>query len=390
MPSPAAERYLRLGLQLGRHVDGLVDGYFGPPELAEAVHAAPPPDPAALVGAADDLLADLADGWLRDQVVGVRTFATVLAGEQMSYADEVEGCYGVRPAYTDEAVFAAAHERLDDLLPGHGRVAVRYRRWQEAQRVPAAQVQQLVAAVVERARSWTRELVELPAEEGIELVAVHDVPWLAFTDYLGGLRSEVSVNVELPRTALELLHLTVHETYPGHHVERTMKEHVLVRGRGLLEETVVLVPTPQSLLTEGIAELAVAMVLDSDGGDALAAVLHDAGIPLDLGPARAVERAMEPCRWAEVNAALMRHEHGAGEAEVVSYLQRWGLAEPELAAHLVRFLDEPSSRSYVVTYPAGRELCAAYVGDDPARFVRLLTEQVRVRDLVAAARDTSG
>jgi hypothetical protein len=28
------ERYVRLGLQLGRHVDGLVDAYFGPPELA--------------------------------------------------------------------------------------------------------------------------------------------------------------------------------------------------------------------------------------------------------------------------------------------------------------------------------------------------------------------
>jgi hypothetical protein len=27
-----AERYLRLGLQLGRHVDGLVDAYVGPAE----------------------------------------------------------------------------------------------------------------------------------------------------------------------------------------------------------------------------------------------------------------------------------------------------------------------------------------------------------------------
>jgi len=26
------ERYLLLGLRLGRHVDGLVDAYYGPPE----------------------------------------------------------------------------------------------------------------------------------------------------------------------------------------------------------------------------------------------------------------------------------------------------------------------------------------------------------------------
>jgi hypothetical protein len=77
----AAERYLRLGLQLDRHVDGIVDAYFGPPELAAEVKAAPPVAPHKLVSDAEDLLDELEDGWLRDQVVGVRTFAGVLAGE---------------------------------------------------------------------------------------------------------------------------------------------------------------------------------------------------------------------------------------------------------------------------------------------------------------------
>jgi hypothetical protein len=57
---------------------------------------------------------------------------------------------------------------------------------------------------------------------------------------------------------------------------------------------------------------------------------------------------------------------------------------PKLAAHLIRFLTEPTSRTYIVTYPAGRELCRAYVAGEPKRFRRLLTEQVRVRDLLAA------
>ena len=34
--------YLELGLRLGRHVDGLVDAYYGPPELADAVGAESP------------------------------------------------------------------------------------------------------------------------------------------------------------------------------------------------------------------------------------------------------------------------------------------------------------------------------------------------------------
>jgi hypothetical protein len=85
------ERYLRLGLQLGRHVEGIVDAYYGPPELAAAVNAEPPVAPETLVDEAETLFDELEDGWLRDQVVGLRTYAGVLASESGSYADEVEG-----------------------------------------------------------------------------------------------------------------------------------------------------------------------------------------------------------------------------------------------------------------------------------------------------------
>jgi hypothetical protein len=154
----AAERYLRLGLQLGRHVEGIVDAYFGPPELAAAVDAEPPVDPRALVSAAEALLDELEDCWLRDQVVGLRTYAGVLAGESGSYADEVEGCYGVRPTYTDEAVFTAAHERLEELLPGDGPLAERHEHWRNSILVPAEQVEPTMAAVIEEAPARGRAL----------------------------------------------------------------------------------------------------------------------------------------------------------------------------------------------------------------------------------------
>jgi hypothetical protein len=226
--------------------------------------------------------------------------------------------------------------------------------------------------------------VALPDGEGVDVEIVHDKPYLAFCSYLGDLRSRISVNVTLPMSAIELLILTLHETYPGHHAERCSKEHLLVRDRGLLEETLVLVPTPQSLITEGIGELAPEVLLQGDGGAALAAVVHDTGIDLDLAHALAVRRALQPCRWAEVSAALLLHDRGVREAEVRAYLERWGLMSPELAAHMIRFFTEPTSRTYVLTYPAGHELCRWYVAGEPERFRRLLTEQVRVRDLLQA------
>ena len=62
-----------------------------------------------------------------------------------------------------------------------------------------------------------------------------------------------------------------------------------------------------------------------------------------------------------------------------------GADTDQLAAHLIRFFGEPTSRTYIVTYPAGHELCRSYVAGEPERFRRLLTEQVRVRVLLEAA-----
>jgi hypothetical protein len=381
----AAERYLRLGLQVDRHVEGIVDAYFGPPELAEEVEAAPPAEPSVLVADAESLLDELEDGWLRDQVFGLHAYAGVLAGVRRAYADEVEACYGFRPTHTDEAVFAEAHERLDELLPGDGTLAGRLERWEASIRVPPEEVEVMAAAVIEEARRQTRDLFGLPDGEDVELDIVRDEPWLAFCAYLGGLRSRIAINVDLPFSAIEVLVTTMHETYPGHHAERCSKEHSLVRARGLLEETIVLVPTPQSLVSEGIAKLAPSLLLEGAGGAALAQIVRDAGIELELADVLAVQRAREPLEWAAVNAALLLYEEAADEADVRAYLERWELLTPELSAHAIRFLREPTSRTYVVNYPAGKELCDAYVAGDPARFHRLLTEQVRVGDLLAAA-----
>ena len=119
--------------------------------------------------------------------------------------------------------------------------------------MPADRLEPTLAAVIEAARTWTRDAVGLPEGEGVSLEIVHDVPWMAFCEYLGGLQSHISVNGDLPIAAVELLRLAIHETYPGHHAESCSKDQLLVRGRGWLEETILLVPTPQSLVSEGIA-----------------------------------------------------------------------------------------------------------------------------------------
>jgi len=378
------ERYLLLGLRLGRHVDGLVDAYYGPPELKARVDGEELIEPSRLVVDGDVLLAEVGDGWLGDQARGLRTYAGLLAGERLSYSDEVEGCYGVRPVPGDESAYRAAHERLDALLPDGDSLLDRYNRWRQSEAVPAERIVPLVGEVVALLRDRAAAIVELPDGEGVELEAVHDEPWWAFNYYEGDLRSRVVVNVDTLTTTDDLTELAAHEVYPGHHTERAVKEQLLVREQGLLGEAIQLVPTPQSLVAEGIAETGPGLVLDDGTRAALSDLFEREGLPWDPRLGWEIREARTPLRGIGVDAALLLHEGGASEDEAKAHVTRWALSTPEQAAQSVRFVTDPTWRAYTITYSAGRRLCGAYVAGDPARFRRLLTEEVRVGELLAA------
>jgi hypothetical protein len=383
---PLVEAYILLGLRLGRHVDGLVDAYYGPSELKERVDSESLADAAALVEQGDALLEGLEDGWLRDQGRGLRTYAGVLAGEKLSYSDEVEGCYGVRPERTSPDVYEAVHGRLEELLPGAGPLADRYRVWREQSLVSADLVPALLDVAAEL-RGIVSRLVELPDGEWLDADVVHDEPWGAFNYYRGNLRSRVVVNVDDPWTFHEPYHLVCHEIYPGHHTERAVKEKLLVDERGHLEETILLVTTPGALVAEGIAEAGPLLIWDRDPGlaDHVGAIARRHGVEYDVANAQAVAEARLVLRGTGVDAALMIHEDGATEDEATAYRQRWSLLTAEQAANSIRFLVDPTWRAYAITYVAGRELCAAWMRGDPARLRRLLTEHVRVGELASGS-----
>ena len=261
----AAERYLELGLRLGRHVEGLVDAYYGPPELKDQVDAEDVVAPARLVADAEALLAELPDGWLNDQVRACATYARVLDGEEIGYADEVEACYGVRPVKTPASVYEAAHAALDELLPGDGPLLERRTAWRMRHSIDGDLAVAALADLLPVLREVTEALVTLPAGEKVTLEPVRDEPWWAFNYYLGDLASRVVLNVDVPTTGFDLIHLAAHEVYPGHHTEHAVKEQLLVRDRGSVEEAIQLVPTPQALLSEGIAEVGADVILDGDG-----------------------------------------------------------------------------------------------------------------------------
>jgi hypothetical protein len=290
----------------------------------------------------------------------------------------------VRPERTPVSVYEAAHAELDELLPGEGPLLARRTAWRTRHAVGGELAVAALADLLPLLRERTAAVVALPAGETVELEPAHDEPWWAFNYYLGDLASRVVLNVDLPTTGYDLIHLAAHEVYPGHHTEHAVKEQLLVKDHGVLEEAIQLVPTPEALLSEGIAEVGAEVVLAGDGWAAAYDVLARHGIEFDRELTERISKALDPFGSTSLDAALMIHEDGASVDEAQRYIERWHLATPEQAEHMVRFVTDPTWRAYTITYSAGETLCRAFVGADPSRFRRLLTEHVRVGELLQA------
>lgn len=376
-----SERYVELCLRLVRHDDELMDFYFGPKEIAERVEREPLRDAASLALDARELADETDSAYLRAQLRGLETVARKLAGEEIAYAEEVEACYAIPLRRIPEEEFEEAHRALDELLPPGGTLAERHQRYVEGDPIPPDRLGDAFRAVGDALQELTRELVGLPGGETWELELVGDKHWYAFNDYRGGLHSRVEVNTDLPISAAAVVALTAHELYPGHHTERTWKDQLLV-GSGHLEETVLPYGTPQSVITEGIAELAMDIVI-GEHGELVADVFRELGLAYDAELAWRFRQADEPLQRAVANAAILLHVDGAPPDEVLAYLQRWELATPKRAAQHLRFVLDRWGRTYIRTYSDGQDLCRTWVDGDLGRFKRLLTEQLTPADLMA-------
>ncbi len=406
-PSPSAPEldavsraYVELAFGIERHIEGTVDAYFGPPELRDAALAAPIPPPDALLAQASDLLdtvttADLAPSradYLTAQVQALLTTCRKLTGEEIPYREEVRLCFDIEPGKVADAVYEEAIAALSDALPGEGDVATRMIAWREQFEIPADTARAQIDVIAEEVRRRTRAIVTLPDAEAIEISMVRDKPWSGYNWYLGACRSLIEINTDLPIRVNGLLDLICHEGYPGHHTEHAIKEQRLYRELGYGEHAIQLINTPECVISEGIATLAESIIFTPEEAARWRASALYAPLGLTIDPAREVQigDAQRDLRSVAGNAALMLHEEGAPQVDVVAYLARYGLETEERARHRMRFIEDPLWRAYVFTYHVGRDLLGAWIdagdadgrsgpgadAERPDRFRRLLEEQV--------------
>ena len=401
------ERYLLLGLEFNKHIDGFVDAYYGPEDLRAEVSRSAKVEPKQLAESARELIAAIDSNeplddtagskrdarrasWLRAQIVGLHTTAQRLAGVPLDYRTEVELCYGVRPRRVSREEIDEALEVLERVIPGHGDLRGRLSTYRESFAVSAGKLQSILADLKELFRSRTLELFGLPAGENIEFEVVTSKPWSGFNYYLGNLTSRVAINADLPILSTSLPHLIAHEAYPGHHSEHVRKEVNLYRKLGQMEESIFLVGTPQCLVAEGLADFGLEMLFGGEELSVIAELMSKRGVSYPDQELREARSSFETLSNVRANAAWDLHEDGLPPEQVVMTLERAALLSRPRAEKVVEFLVDSTWRAYVTCYVEGYQLVRSWVGmpsavseqDRIARFKRLISEQMTPTDLV--------
>jgi len=391
-PDHLIREYLLVGLRFDRIEEGYVDSFTGDARLRAQVTDEPAPDPAALTAQARRLLAALADvprtgGFTEQRAEFIAAHLRALAcagrkfsGEQVGFVEEVRDYFDVEIARGDPDRYRAAHARIDEVLGGSGPLAGRMAAHRRSQELPPERLQECIHAFSSALRDTVRATFPLPDSEAVVYEVVTDKPWSGFNYYEGDYRSRVAVNADLKQQMAHLPALVAHESYPGHHTEHCRKEAGLVAGLGQSEQTIFLVNTPQCLMAEGLADLALHAAVGPGWGRWASEIYADLGLRFDGERAGALAEASAALAEVRQDAALMLHDEHRDADEVAGYLQRWLLVDDTRARQMLKFLSSPLWRAYTSTYVEGYRLLRAWLDARPAgvglteRFGRLLDE----------------
>ncbi|APU12897.1 DUF885 domain-containing protein [Actinoalloteichus fjordicus] len=380
--------YLLLGLRFDRLVEGFVDAYTGDPRLRRQVDGEPRPVPGVLASRAAELRAELPSvgldvgrtRFLAAQLTALECSGRRLAGEPIGFVDEVEAYFQVRITPGDQDVYRAAHVELDSLLPGSGSLPDRLAELRRRDEVPPHRLEGCVVELSGALRELVRGRYGLPDQERVEYQVVSDKPWSGFNYYLGDYRSRVAINADIGHRMAHLAHLVAHESYPGHHTEHCRKEAGLLGRQGFEEQALFLVNTPQCLMAEGLADLGLHAIIGPGWGPWTAEIMADLGLRMEGELVERVETARAGLLGVRQDAALMLHDRGADEEEVVAFLRRWLLISDRRARQSLRFIADPLWRAYTTTYVEGYRLLRSWLDLRPAaeplasRYLRLLDE----------------
>jgi hypothetical protein len=370
-----ARDYVALILEIGEREPGYVDAYYGPSEWAEAAKASPREVPALIQSAASltqrltavstagaDPAVVQRKAYLLAHVSAASARLRMIGGERMSFADEAEALFGVRPEILPLSAYDPILAEIDRLVPGEGPLAARVAAFRTGFQIPTDRLQTVFDASIAECRARTVRHIALPANERFTLAFVTDKPWSGYNYYQGGAASRIEINTDQPIFTDRAIDLGCHEGYPGHHVYNALLEQTFVVQRGWVEMSVYPLYSPMSFVAEGSANYGIDLAFPGDEAavferNVLLPLAGLTGAPVeDKTRLNALVRRLGRAEYTIADAYLAGR---IDRAEATRLLSQYMLTTPERAAQRVRFID--TYRSYIINYGLGRDVVQAWV-----------------------------
>jgi hypothetical protein len=399
-----AADYVQMQLEIGEREPGYIDAYYGPAEWQAAAKSAPRSvdqlaaeaasltarahsvDPAGLVP-----LDRRRRAFLLAQLKAAETRLRMLGGEKLSFADEAEGLFGVRPELHALSSYDPILARIERLVPGSGPLAERVDAFENRFTIPRDRQASVFDTAIAECRRRTLQHIPLPANEKFTMEFVTGKSWSAYNYYKGDATSLIQVNTGLPIPISRAVDFGCHEGYPGHHAYNALLEQQLAKGQGWVEFTIYPLYSPQSLIAEGSANYGIDLAfpgeqrLNYDVG----ALYPLAGLSTAQAAAYlALADARRDLGGARFTIARDYLEGRLTRDQAIALTQKYELVSKERAAQSIAFIDQ--YRSYVINYGLGQDMVRAAVeaaGAAPearwAAFRRIISEPTLPSDLSA-------
>lgn len=206
----------------------------------------------------DQLLAQRHE-WLRASLVSLRMQLQAKQGTKWPVAQEVELRYGFKPDFRPLSEYDAILARLDKQLSGTGTLTERIARLRETSIVPADRVQAVQNAAFAECKRRATQHVKLPKGEAIEVRWVDDPLFPGNAIFKGNGRSVAEFSRVYKWEVDQLLWVTCHEIYPGHHTHFAIQSAELFHKRGWPEFSLMQNYGPLIPAAEAIAEYGVGL-----------------------------------------------------------------------------------------------------------------------------------
>jgi len=389
------KEYLLLGLRMDKLIDGFVDAYYGPTELKELVGNEKPLPPKNLLESCKKLQKKLInEGFIEERVKilektlgAIETSLNIKNGKDLPFLEKVNRLYDIKPELIDDSIFYKLKEKLNSVYQGSGPFLDRFKTFWKKHELTIEKLESKCTRALKLTRDKTYELFPdlLPEGEDISINLVKDKPWNAYNWYLGQTISRIEINTDIPKNCMSVLRLITHEAYPGHHTEHAIKEKRLYIEQKRFEHSILLTPTPEAVISEGIGNTA-ADVLFSDeekGQLILDELCHDPS-NIDLDIIISQYRAQGNINKITNNLAILAHEDGWSDDELVKYALDFEFMTEKEVRQTLKFIRHPLWSTYVFNYSFGESLIKQKFGTHPTPkdFKMLLTHSILPSDLI--------